>query len=61
MRATEAALTGRPFVEETFRTAGDAAIAEISPLTDVRGSADYRRQLARNVLLKFFREQVAHA
>jgi len=62
MRGTEAALVGRPFTAETFRRAGDAAVAEITPLTDVRGSADYRRQLARNVLLKFFHEQVlAHA
>jgi xanthine dehydrogenase small subunit len=59
MRAAEQALTGRPFNEETFHRAGDAAVSEIAPLTDVRGSADYRRQLARNVLLKFFHEQTA--
>jgi xanthine dehydrogenase small subunit len=57
MHQTEAALVGHAFTKETFERAGDAAVAEITPLTDVRGSADYRRQLARNVLLKFFQEQ----
>ena len=57
MRATEAALTGQPFTEETFRQAGDAAVAEIRPLSDVRGSADYRLTLARTVLMKVFHEQ----
>jgi len=57
MRRTEAAVAGQPFTEETFRRAGDVAAGEIRPLTDVRGSSDYRFQLARNVLLKFFHEQ----
>jgi xanthine dehydrogenase small subunit len=57
MRAAEAALVGQPFTEETFRRAGDVAVGEIRPLTDVRGSSEYRLQLARNVLLKFFHEQ----
>jgi xanthine dehydrogenase small subunit len=57
MRRTEAALAGQSFTEETFRRAGEVAVGEIRPLTDVRGSGDYRFQLARNVLLKFFHEQ----
>jgi xanthine dehydrogenase small subunit len=61
MRATEAFLAGKPFTEETFRRAGEVAAGEIIPLTDVRGSADYRLQLARTVLLKFFHEQLAGA
>jgi xanthine dehydrogenase small subunit len=61
MRATEAFLAGKPFTEETFRLAGDVAAGEIRPLTDVRGSGDYRLQLARGVLLKFFHEQTAVA
>jgi xanthine dehydrogenase small subunit len=61
MRATEAFLTGKPFAEETFRLAGDVAAGEIRPLTDVRGSADYRLQLAGSVLLKFFHEQTVGA
>jgi xanthine dehydrogenase small subunit len=61
MRATEAFLVGRSFTEETFRLAGDVAVGEIRPLTDVRGSAEYRLQLARSVLLKFFHEQAVGA
>jgi xanthine dehydrogenase small subunit len=61
MRATEAFLAGQPFTEETFRRAGEVAVGEITPLTDVRGSADYRLQLARGVLLKFFHEQAVGA
>lgn len=55
-RRTEAFLVGRPFDEDTMRAAGAVAVGEISPLSDVRGSADYRRQLTRNVLLKFYYE-----
>ena len=57
--ATEARLVGRPFTEETFREAGRVAATEITPITDVRGSRDYRLALARNVLLKFFHEHAA--
>jgi xanthine dehydrogenase small subunit len=55
-RKTEAFLHGRTFDEDTMRQAGDIAIAEITPISDVRGAADYRYQLTRNVLLKFFHE-----
>ncbi len=54
---TERFLVGREFSEETMRRAGDIAVSEISPISDVRGSKDYRLQLARNVLLKFYHEQ----
>ena len=40
-----------------MQAAGDVAIDEITPISDVRGSQDYRYQLARNVLLKFYHEQ----
>jgi xanthine dehydrogenase small subunit len=55
-RRTEAFLRGRPFDEDTLRTAGDVAIDEITPISDVRGAADYRYQLTRNILLKFYCE-----
>jgi xanthine dehydrogenase small subunit len=58
---TEAALTGAPFSEESFRAAGPIARSEITPLSDVRGEADYRLQLAENILLKFFAETSTRA
>lgn len=59
LRETEASLVGRPFTLDTMREAGEVAVGEITPLTDVRGRADYRYQLARNMLLKFYTEQTA--
>jgi xanthine dehydrogenase small subunit len=58
-RKTEAFLRGRLLDEETMRLAGDVAVAEITPISDVRGAADYRSQLTRNILLKFFHETQA--
>jgi xanthine dehydrogenase small subunit len=39
-----------------MQRAGEVAVAETSPISDVRGAADYRCQLTRNVLLKFYHE-----
>ena len=58
LRKTEEFLQGRPFTEDTMAAAGDVAVGEITPIGDVRGSKDYRLQLARNVLLKFYHEQL---
>jgi xanthine dehydrogenase small subunit len=55
-RRTEEFLRGRPLDEATMQRAGEVAVAEISPISDVRGAADYRYQLTRNVLLKFYHE-----
>jgi xanthine dehydrogenase small subunit len=55
-RKTESFLCGRPLDEDTMRAAGDVAIEEIAPISDVRGAADYRYQLTRNILLKFYYE-----
>jgi xanthine dehydrogenase small subunit len=52
----EAFLAGRPFTADTMRRAGEVAIGEITPWTDVRGSELYRRRLAENVLVKFFHD-----
>jgi xanthine dehydrogenase small subunit len=60
-RKTEEFLRGRVLDEETMRRAGDVAIAEITPISDVRGAADYRYQLTRNVLVKFYHETQAVA
>ena len=53
---TEAALIGRPATEATFAAAADVASDEVKPIGDVRGSADYRRRLAGNVLRRFYLE-----
>jgi xanthine dehydrogenase small subunit len=53
---TEAALIGQPVREETFTKAGKVARAEVSPISDVRGSADFRLQLCQNILTKFYYE-----
>lgn len=55
-RKTEQFLRGQALEEETMRRAGSIAVSEISPISDVRGTADYRCQLARNILLKFYHE-----
>lgn len=56
LRNTEEFLIGRRFCEATMQQAGEVAIAEITPISDVRGSSDFRLQLARNVLLKFYHQ-----
>jgi xanthine dehydrogenase small subunit len=51
---TEAFLSGRTQDEETFVEAGRIARGEVTPISDVRGSRDYRLQLAENILQKFY-------
>jgi len=52
----EALLRGRPFSADTFQEAGRRARSEIRPISDVRGSADFRLLLAENILLKFYHD-----
>jgi carbon-monoxide dehydrogenase medium subunit len=40
-------LTGANATEDLFRQAGDAAIADVEFIADVRGSAPYKRELLR--------------
>ncbi len=51
---TESFLIGKTLSEEVARQAGSLARTEITPISDVRGSAEYRLMLAENVLRKFF-------
>ncbi len=55
---TEAFLRGRPFTEATFRQAGRVARSEVAPISDVRGSRDFRWQLAENILSKFYLDEI---
>jgi xanthine dehydrogenase small subunit len=54
--ATESALIGKPWTETTARAAMAALDADYTPLTDMRASAAYRAQTARNLLYRFFLE-----
>ncbi len=49
-------LVGKEFSLNTFEAAGKIAQDEITPISDVRGSRDYRITLASNILRKFYYE-----
>jgi xanthine dehydrogenase small subunit len=59
LSAVESFLSNKDFNEATFRDAVKVAMDEVRPISDVRGSADYRSQLAGNILMKFFIESNA--
>jgi aerobic carbon-monoxide dehydrogenase medium subunit len=48
-------LVGRPATEETFAEAGRGAAAACEPVTDVRGTADYKRHLASELTIRTLR------
>lgn len=54
MPKLEAFLAGRETSLETFEAAGEIARGEVSPISDVRGSREYRLLLCENILQKFF-------
>jgi xanthine dehydrogenase small subunit len=56
LRRAEAYLIGKPFSLDTMQAASEVVVDEITPISDVRGSATYRNLLARNALVKFFHE-----
>src|ERR1051326_7611179 len=45
---------GKALARETFAEAGEIARGEVAPISDVRGTRDFRLQLARNVLQRFY-------
>jgi len=51
--ATEAALIGKPLAVDSFRIAAATLGQDFTPISDMRASADYRMQVARNLLLKY--------
>ena len=55
----EAFLTDAPFDESTLRQAGKLARDAVKPLSDVRGSAEYRSQLVENIFRKFHADTAA--
>ncbi|MGH8983206.1 MAG: FAD binding domain-containing protein [Acidimicrobiia bacterium] len=46
-RRAEDVLRGEPLTDTTIRAAADTAATEADPLSDLMGSADYRRQMIR--------------
>ena len=61
LKQTETFLRGKPFSLDIMTQAGDVALKEITPISDVRGGQDFRNQLAKNVLQKFFHEVQANS
>ena len=53
---TESFLAGKTLDEETLHVAGELAAGEVTPITDVRGSREYRLALVRNIFLKLLRD-----
>lgn len=56
MKDVEDFLRGKPDELDTYRQAGLVAIEKLRPLTDVRGSREFRLQLAANIFSKFYFE-----
>jgi len=52
-------LIDRPCRKETFEHAGRLAVEEVSPWSDVRGSAEYRQQLVGSLLTRYFHEMLS--
>ncbi len=57
-RATqaEAAITGQPWTEATARAAGEALRAQFQPISDMRASAAYRREVLGNLMQRLWLE-----
>lgn len=53
---TEAYFRGNALTMETVREAGKIARSEITPISDVRGGAEFRSQLSENILRKLYSE-----
>ncbi|MEM1386035.1 MAG: xanthine dehydrogenase small subunit [Pseudomonadota bacterium] len=61
--AVERALTGQPWTIETIERAAPLWTEDFTPLSDMRASAQYRLETARNMLTRYFQEDhgsVAH-
>ena len=57
----EQALLGRTLDETTLLAAQEALQSDFQPISDMRSSADYRRQVARNLVKRFFLEVASSA
>jgi xanthine dehydrogenase small subunit len=55
-RATEAALRGQPWNADTVRAAMATLRAEFAPISDMRASSAYRREVLGNLLWRYWLE-----
>ncbi|MES2442371.1 MAG: xanthine dehydrogenase small subunit [Pseudomonadota bacterium] len=55
--AAEAALTGHPWSEATIEAAATRLAQDFQPLSDLRGSAEYRRTAAANLLRRLWLDE----
>lgn len=58
LAAVAAVLAGRPADDDTFAAAGRAAAEACEPVSDMRGSADYKRHLASELTVRTLRRSV---
>jgi aerobic carbon-monoxide dehydrogenase medium subunit len=58
LRALAESLAGKPATEATFAEAGRAAAHACEPVSDMRGSADYKRHLASELTIRTLRTSV---
>lgn len=61
LAAVGAGMAGRPATEETFAEAGRGAAQACNPVSDMRGSAEYKRHLASELIIRTLRTAVARA
>ncbi|MBV8349198.1 MAG: xanthine dehydrogenase family protein subunit M [Mycolicibacterium sp.] len=61
LAAVSEALVGRPATEEVFADAGRRAATACEPVSDMRGSADYKRHLADELTKRTLRTAAARA
>ena len=59
--ACEAALTGQPFTQATIALAAEALRGDFAPLTDVRGTSEYRTEAAANLLWRLWHKAQGNA
>ena len=57
----EQALAGRPPSDDAFAAAADLAAEDCEPIADLRGPADYKRHLARELTLRALRRAAERA
>ena len=56
--AVEAALVGKPWTRGSVEAGREAFAQDFSPLSDMRASAGYRLEAARNMLMRYYLEDI---